>query len=110
MAADAFNSEVLAPLLEEAHPRSGDEAGCSPQVAADLALVYAYGWQDSLFCWVQCPQISAGSVIASFEQRTVDRLPALLRRKSPDIVSYPNLDALVTSRGPQPQVPICSRY
>ena len=32
------------PLLEEAHPRSGDEAGCNPQVAADLALAYAYGW------------------------------------------------------------------
>jgi hypothetical protein len=40
VAADAFNSEVLAPLLEGAHPRSGDEAGCNPQVAADLALVY----------------------------------------------------------------------
>ena len=39
MSADATNSEMLAPLLEEAHPRSGDEAGYNPQVAADLALV-----------------------------------------------------------------------
>ena len=39
MAADASNSEMLAPLLERAHPRSGDQAGCHLQVAADFALV-----------------------------------------------------------------------
>jgi hypothetical protein len=110
VAADVFNSEVLAPLLEEAHPRSGDEAGCNPQVAADLALVYAYGWQEPLFCWVRCPQIATGSVIASFEQRTVGRLPALLLRKSSDIFSYPDLDALDIPREPQPQVPVRPRY
>ena len=37
--ADGSNSRRSAPLLEEAWPRSGDEAGCNPQVAADLDLV-----------------------------------------------------------------------
>ena len=36
--ADGSNSRSPAPLLERAWPRSGDEAGCNPQVAADLAL------------------------------------------------------------------------
>ena len=37
---------------------------------------------------------SHGAITASFEQRTVSRLAALLRRKSPDIFCYPALDAL----------------
>ena len=77
MSADATNSEMLAPLLEGAHPRSGDEAGCNPQVAADLDLVCVYRWHEPLFCWVRCPQIATGSVIDSFEQHAVSRLPGL---------------------------------
>ena len=36
--ADGSNSRRSDPLFERAWPRSGDEAGCNPQVAADLAL------------------------------------------------------------------------
>ena len=73
--ADGSNSRRRAPLLEEAWPRSGDEAGCNPQVAADLTL----SWQEPLFCRVVCPRRATGSVIGSFEQRTctVSRLEGL---------------------------------
>ena len=36
---DGSNSKKSSPLLEMAWPRSGDKAGCTPQVAADLTLV-----------------------------------------------------------------------
>ena len=49
VSADGSNSRKPAPLLEEAWPRSGDEAGCNPQVAADLALSWGYRWQEPLF-------------------------------------------------------------
>ena len=75
--ADGSNSRRRAPLLEEAWPRSGDEAGCNPQVAADLALSWGYRWQEPLFCRVVCPRRATGSVIGSFEQRTVSRLEGL---------------------------------
>jgi hypothetical protein len=74
VSADGSNSRKPAPLLEEAWPRSGDEAGCNPQVAADLALSWGYRWQEPLFCRVVCPRRATGSVIGSFEQRTVSRL------------------------------------
>ena len=75
--ADGSNSRRRAPLLEEAWPRSGDEAGCNPQLAADLALSWGYRWQEPLFCRVVCPRRATGSVIGSFEQRTVSRLEGL---------------------------------
>ena len=37
--ADGSNSRKSSPLLEMAWPRSGDKAGCTPQVAAELTLV-----------------------------------------------------------------------
>ena len=37
--ADGSNSRKPAPLLEMAWPRSGDKAGCNPQVARDIPLV-----------------------------------------------------------------------
>ena len=75
--ADGSNSRSPAPLLERAWPRSGDEAGCNPQLAADLALSWGYRWQEPLFCRVVCPRRATGSVIGSFEQRTVSRLEGL---------------------------------
>ena len=59
---------------------------------------------------MQCPQIATGAVIASFEQRTVSRLAALLCRKSPDNFCYPALDALDIPREPEWQVPCLRRY
>ena len=37
--ADGSNSRKPSPLLERAWPRSGDKAGCNPEVAADIPLV-----------------------------------------------------------------------
>jgi hypothetical protein len=65
VAADAFNSEVLAPLLEEAHPRSGDEAGCNPQVAADLALAYFFYTIEHLISRVQFSKIMIHNYLLS---------------------------------------------